>query len=88
MNCARPWTPEPPAPPATDSSRHAGRGAAAAKTALRMDGPVTEAAYRNGAIHAGAHLRLTLQGPEDAACAPFLRTLVQLLETPVLLLSA
>ena len=66
----------------------AGRGAAAAKTALRMDGPVTEAAYRNGAIHAGAHLRLTLQGPEDAACAPFLRTLVQLLETPVLLLSA
>lgn len=66
----------------------AGRGAAAAKTALRMDGPVTEAAYRNSAIHAGAHLRLTLQGPEDAACAPFLRTLVQLLETPVLLLSA
>lgn len=65
----------------------AARGAAA-KTALRMDGPVTEAAYRNGAIHAGAHLRLTLQGPEDAACAPFLRTLVQLLETPVLLLSA
>ena len=57
-------------------------------TALRLDGPVTEAAYRDGAIHARAHLRLTVHGPDDAASAPFVRTLVQLLETPVLLLSA
>lgn len=66
----------------------AARGATAAVTALRVDGPVTEAAYRNGAIHARSHLRLTLEGPADAPSAPFLRTLVRLLETPVLLLSA
>ncbi len=63
-------------------------GPPGAGTALRLDGPVTEAAYRDGAIHACAHLRLTLEGSEDATSAPFVRTLLQLLETPSLLLSA
>lgn len=66
----------------------AARGATEARAALRVDGPMTEAAYRNGAIHARSDLRLTLEGPEDATSAPFLRTLVELLETPALLLSA
>lgn len=56
--------------------------------ALRMDGPVTGAAYRDGAVRARAHLRLTLEGSDDVTSAPFVRTLVQLLETPVLLLAS
>jgi pyruvate/2-oxoglutarate dehydrogenase complex dihydrolipoamide acyltransferase (E2) component len=55
---------------------------------LRMDGPVVDAAYRDGVIRARWHLDLTLRKPDDAAAAPFVRALVALLETPLLLLSA
>lgn len=55
---------------------------------LRLDGPVAEAAYRDGFIRARPRLDLTLEGPQDAAATPFVRALVDLLETPGLLLSA
>jgi hypothetical protein len=55
---------------------------------LRLDGPVAEAAYRDGVIRARSRLDLTLEGPQDAAATPFVRALVDLLETPGLLLSA
>ncbi len=55
---------------------------------LRLDGPVAEAAYRDGFIRARSRLDLTLEGPQDAAATPFVRALVDLLETPGLLLSA
>ncbi len=61
---------------------------ARAGAALRLDGPVTGAAYRDGAVRARAHLRLTLEGSDDVTSAPFLRTLVRLLETPFLLLAS
>ena len=63
-------------------------GPARAGTVLRLDGPVTGAAYRDGAVRARTHLRLTLEGSDGVTSAPFVRTLVRLLETPVLLLSA
>ena len=55
---------------------------------LRLDGPVAEAAYRDGVIRARSRLDLTLEGPQDAAATLFVRALVDLLETPGLLLSA
>lgn len=55
---------------------------------LRLDGPVTDAAFRDGAIRARSRLDLMLEGPDEAAAAPFVHALVELLETPVLLLSA
>ena len=63
-------------------------GPARAGTVLRLDGPVTGAAYRDGAVRARAHLRLTLEGSDGVTSAPFVRTLVRLLETPVLLLAS
>ena len=55
---------------------------------LWMDGPVTDAAYREGVIRACSRLDLTLEGPDEDAAAPFVHALVELLETPALLLSA
>ncbi len=60
--------------------------ATACGSSLRMDGPVAVAAYRDGAICASSRLDLTLEGANEAA-APFVHALVELLETPALLLS-
>lgn len=68
-----------PAPPAADGARR--RGAS-----LRLDGPVTDAAFRGGAIRARSHLELTVECHADAD--PFVRALVALLETPNLMFAA
>lgn len=54
---------------------------------LRLDGPVTDAAFRDGAIRARSCLDLMLEGPDGADAAPFVHALLELLETPGLLLS-
>ncbi len=55
---------------------------------LRLEGPVSDAAFRDGAIRARSHLDLTLEVPDETAAAPFVYALVELLEKPGLLLSA
>ena len=59
------------------------RGAGRRGAALRLDGPVTDAAYHGGAVCARSHLYLTVEGTADAE--PFVRALVALLETPDLM---
>lgn len=74
---------------------HAGRtwslptdGPSAARAELRLDGPETDVVYDAGAVRARSYLKITIDRPGSGATEPFLRALVELLETPYVLLAA
>ena len=57
------------------------------KASLFLEGPVTTAVYQEGSIRAHPHLKITVEGVSKAPAMPFISTLVEILETPLLLLS-
>ena len=81
VHAGRTWSLPTDGPPAAGDALR--RGAA-----VRLEGPVTEVVYDAGAVRARSYLEVTLQRAGGGAAEPFVRALVELLETPYVLLAA